>query len=187
MLTEDERAYLARATRTMQIIVGALAWGIVSFLVVVLFLVPGAQGPPPDSAFMTYLSVVVALASLIAALIVPGIVLRSHRQGFVAGNSPIAASIQVGANPTLAKRELGPLALSYQTALIIRSAFLEGGAFFCLVAFMIERQTLSLVAAAAMLLFLLAGFPTRSKVEDAIESQRTTIEQLRGMEPIDAR
>jgi hypothetical protein len=75
----------------------------------------------------------------------------------------------------------------YQSALIIRSALLEGAAFFCLVAYMLEHNALSLAGAGMMLLFMLFGFPTRSKVEEAIETERTTIEQLRQMGPTDVR
>ena len=77
--------------------------------------------------------------------------------------------------------------MAFQTVLIIRSALLEGGTFFALIAFMLERQAPSLVVAGVLILALVSGLPTRSKVEEAIESERRQIEQLRQMESIDAR
>ncbi|MEX2093677.1 MAG: hypothetical protein WD971_13420 [Pirellulales bacterium] len=187
MLTEEERAYLARATRTMQIIVGALAGGVLSFFGVVLMFGQQQAGPPPDEPMLTYMSVVTAFVALVMAIFFPGVVLRSQRQAMLAGTPPLEAGSIGGPPLPEAERELGPLVVGYQTALIVRCALLEGAAFFCLTAYLLERQTLSLVAAGMMLLFLLGGFPTRSKVEDAVESERTTIEQLRQMGPTDAR
>jgi hypothetical protein len=177
MLTDDERAYLARAALTMQIIVGALAGGVLSFFCVVLVLGQQQPGPPPDEPMLTYMSIVTAFVAIAVAMIFPGVVIRNQRQSIQAGKS----------KPPEAARELGPLVAGYQTALIIRSAILEGAAFFCLVAYMLERQTLSLFGAGMLLVFLLGGFPTRSKLEDVIENERTTIEQLRQMGPTDAR
>jgi len=186
MLTDEERADLARAVQTMQIIVGALAAGVVSFLVVVLVLAQQQPGPPPNEPRITYIAVVVAFVAFIVALIFPGIILRSQRQAILAGN-PAPQAGSPGAPPLGTARDLGPLVAGYQTSLIIRSALLEGAAFFCLVAYMLERQTLSLVVAGVMLLFLLSKFPSRSKLEGAIENEWTTIEQFRQMGRTDAR
>mgnify|MGYP001260938337 FL=1 len=177
MLTDEDRAYLARAAQTMQMIVGALAGGVLSFLGVVLVLGQQQPGPPPDQPMLTYMSIVATFVAIVMAMIIPGVVIRNQRQAILAGKP----------KPPEAARELGPLVAGYQTAIIIRRALVEGAAFFCLVAYMLERQSLSLVGAGVLLVFLLGGFPTRSKLEDAIENERTTIEQLRQMGPIDAR
>jgi hypothetical protein len=187
MLTEEERAYLARATRTMQIIVGALAGGVLSFLCVVLVLGQQQAGPPLGESMLTYMSVVTAIVALVVAMIFPGIVIRGQRQAILAGKPTLKAGSIGGPPLPEAERELGPLVAGYQTALIVRSAILEGPAFFCLMAYLLERQTLSLVGAGMLLVFLLGGFPTRSKVEDAIVSERTTIEQFRQLGSTDAR
>jgi len=187
MLTDDERAFLARATRTMQIIVGALAWGVILFfLVVVFFLRQQQPGPLPGEPILTYISGFAGLAAMLGAIVVPGMIIRGQRKDMLGGKLPPDAGAG-GATRTDAERELGPIVASYQTALIVRSALVEGAAFFCLVAYMLEGQTLSLFAAGVLLAFLLRGIPTKSRVEDAVEFERTTIKQLRPLESIDAR
>jgi hypothetical protein len=181
MLSDEQRAYLARATLTMQIIVGALAAGVILFGGIVLALRPLQGGAPLDGSLLTYMAAGAAFMALVAAMVIPSVLLRSQRQAIVAGTSTLVAG-SIGGEPLPeAHRELGPLVAVYQTCLIIRSAILEGAAFFALVAYQLEQQPLSLAAAGMLLLFLLAKFPTRSKVEDAIESERTTIAQLRQM------
>jgi drug/metabolite transporter (DMT)-like permease len=187
MLTDEDRAYLARATRTMQIIVGALAGGVLSFFGVALVLTQQQAGPLPAEPMLTYIAIVGAFVALVMAMIFPGIVIRNQRQAILAGKPTLKAGSIGGPPLPEAERELGPLVAGYQTALIIRGALLEGAASFCLVAYLLEGQSLGLVGAGVLLLFLLGAFPTRSKVEDAIEGERTTIEQLRQMEPTDAR
>jgi hypothetical protein len=185
MLTDEERAYLGRMTMAMQIVVGALAAGIVSFLVVVL-VIGQPQAPLPGDRLLTYLSVAVGLVAVVVALILPGVIVRNNRQAVLEGKATASTPKQAPPLPETL-REIGSLATGYQTALIVRSALLEGAAFFALVAFMLQQQKLSLIVAGALLLSLLGGFPTRSKLEDAIHSDRRTLKQLRQMEPQHAR
>jgi len=187
MLTTEDRAYLATATRNMQIIVGALAGGVLSLFGVVLALGQRQPGLLLDGQLLTYMSVVAAFLGPVAAIIIPGIVLGHHRQTMVAGKPSLQAGSIGGPPLPAADQELAPILASYQTALIIRSAILEGGAFFCLVAYLFERQTPALVAAGILFVFLLVGFPTQSKVEDAVQNERTTIDQLCQMDPNIAR
>jgi hypothetical protein len=186
MLTDEERDYLQRMTRVMQIIVAALAFGAASFFGIVLVLPPPAGPGGPDERLMTYLSIAVGLGSFCAAMILPGIIARNQRREIASGRSLATLEKNMPAFPE-ALREIGPITMSFQTVLIIRSALLEGGTFFALIAFMIERQAPSLVVAGVLILALVSGMPTRSKVEEAIDDERRQIELLRQMEPIDAR
>jgi hypothetical protein len=80
--------------------------------------------------------------------------------------------------------ELGdvlPLSGVYQTRLIIGCAMIEGAAFFCLIAYLLERRPLSLIVAGVLLLLLISQIPTVSKVESWVESELSTINQLRHM------
>ena len=162
----------------------ALAAGVIGFSFVVLAIAPRVAAPP-DEPLLTYMSFVMAIVAVIVAMIFPGILVRNQRQSILAGKPTLRAG-SVGGPPE-AEREFGPLVAGYQTALIIRSAILEGAAFFCLISYLIEGQTLSLIGAGVLLLFLLSGFPTQSRIEDAMVNERATIEQLRQMEPTDAR
>lgn len=187
MFTEEERAFLARVTRTMQIIVGALAGGVVMFFVAVLAITSGNPPKPPDTPMLSYMALAAAPAAILVAMFFPGFVLRSQRQAMLAGQPTLQAGSTGGRPLPEAEQKLMPFVGGYQTALIIRSAILEGAAFFCLVAYMIEGQTWSLVGAGVLLLFILTGVPTRSRIEDAVERERRAIEELRQMQMIDAR
>lgn len=187
MFTEEERAFLARATLTMQIIVGALAAGVVMFFLVVLVMTVGNPPQPPDVPMLSYMSLAAAPAAILVALLFPGIVQRSQRQAILDGKPTLKAGPVGGPPLPAAEEKLMPFVGGYQTALIIRSAILEGAAFFCLIAYTIEGQTWSLVGAVVLLLFVLAGVPTRSRVEDAVEREQRAIEEARQLRAIDAR
>lgn len=188
MFTDDDRAFLARATRTLQIVVGALAAGVVSFLVAVLVINSGRAVQPPETPMLTYMAIAAAPAAILVAMLFPGVILRSQRQAILDGRqaypptasgstaqvAPVAESIQT---------YLG----GYQTALIIRTAILEGAAFFAIATYLLEGLWWSLVIAMVLLLLILAGFPTLSRAEDAIKRERRSVEELRQMRAIDAR
>lgn len=187
MFTEEERAFLARATRTMQIIVGSLATGVVMFGAVTLVLATQQPKPVPDTPLLTYMSIVAAPVAILIAFMFPSVLVRSQRRAILAGKPTLNVG-SIGGEPLPeAEQNLGPYLAGYQTALIVRSAILEGAAFFCLIAFMLEGQTVSLVAVGVLLLLLLSGVPTRSRVEEAIERERRAVNELREMGAIDAR
>jgi hypothetical protein len=187
MLTDEEREFLGRATTTVQIIVGALAAGVVAFAIVALAIAPRQAAPPAAQSLLTYMSLAMAIVAVIAAMVVPRIVVRNQRQAILGGTPTLRAGSIGGPPLPEAEHEFGPLVAGYQTALIVRSAILEGAAFFCLISYVIEGQALSLIGAGVLLLFLLSGFPTESRIEDAIQNERATIQQLRQMEPTHAR
>ena len=175
MLTDEEREYIGRMTQVMQIIVGSLAFGVTSFLCVVLFVIPAAAA----GRAIAHLSFGAVSGSwrAAAAMFIP----TDRRQAARGDRRPTSGRRERAASIPESLRDVAALVAGYQTRLIIRCALIEGAAFFAIVAFMIERQLLSLVVAGALLLALLSCFPTRSKVEDAVENERREIEQLRQM------
>lgn len=179
MLTDEERDYLGKMTRVMQIIVAALAFGVISFLGVVLVLIPPAA---PGERTLTYLSAIVGFFAPVVAIFAPRLIESKQREAIASGAGTMASR---QAPETI--REVAGIVSGYQTRLIIRAAFIEGAAFFATVAYMIERQPLSLAVAGALLLALLSCFPTRSKVEEAVENERREIRELRQMGAGDAR
>ena len=173
MLTDAQRQHLGTVVRTMQIIVGALAWGVLMFMGAVLFIsLDPAGGGQPGVPLLTYLAVGTAAVAIAAAMIVPGMIADRQARSIAARPIPPAAD------------ELGdvlPLSAVYQTRLIMRAAILEGAAFFNLVAYMLERRPLCLGAAVVLLLLISAQFPTRSRVEEWFDSELTTVAQMRQM------
>ncbi len=179
MLSDPQREYIGKVALTLQIIVGALAGGVLMFLVIVIFLV--SQNPPvanPTTPIITYSAYGMAFASIIASLVVPGLVSGRARQSLVDGdvsqwglvkNLPNAAELG----------DVAPLAAIYQTRTIIGAALLEGAAFFACVAYLLEHQQLVLVVAGALLLMIARHFTTASGLESWIDNELATIQQMR--------
>lgn len=188
MFTEEERALLAQATRTMQVIVGALAAGIVSLLIVVLAISFGRAAPPPEMPMLTYMALALFPVAILVATLFPGVVLRSQRQGILNGSPKLEASATGFSTRIPAGGDIvAPYIGGYQTAVILRSAILEGAAFFALVVYLLDGLWWSLAAAAVLLLYILAGMPTRSRAEEAVKREQRAVEELRQMRAIDAR
>ncbi len=141
-MSQDEHPALAAQVRVMQIIVAALAMGVVTFALLLLLVVR----PVPDEGEPLFVYVGLGLG-LLATL----------------------AGVTV---PRLCANQMPATVATYQTTLIIGAALFEGAAFFNLIAYMIEGQVLSLVVAAILLLFMILLFPTVSRVHDWLESRR---------------
>jgi hypothetical protein len=189
MLTDAQREYVARVTATLQIIVAALAAGALMFAGVAWFVATNAARAraAPAQILLTYVAAGVALLALIVSWIVPAIIASSQRQAIAAGKSISAAATTRNQSGIEHLGDVGSLSAAYQTQQIIRAAILEGAAFFNLVAYIVEKQSLCLVAAGVMVLFMLSQFPTRQRVEDWLERELTATEQLRQMRTADAR
>lgn len=180
MFTEEERSLLAQVTTTMQVIVAAMVAGLIVFLGIAVVIASRMPGPA-ESRLVTFVSVAFAGSAVVAAMIVPGLFRRGQRQTALAKSlsQSTSASAPVPGGGLAAVKAL---ATGYQTALVLRSALLEGGALFCLAAYLVERQAVSLVAAGVLILFLLGGFPTQSRLEEAIARERLAIAHLRQLE-----
>src|SRR5207248_224462 len=78
MLSEAQRAYIRTVARTLQILVGAMATGVLSFLAIVIFVRPNNGQPraPDAQPIITYTAIGMSVAIVAASLIVPGAVER---------------------------------------------------------------------------------------------------------------
>ncbi|MCI0491954.1 MAG: hypothetical protein L0Z07_03340 [Planctomycetes bacterium] len=182
MLTDSQRDFVSHATRTMQIIVASLAGGVAVFFALVLIItVRGAINAPANHPLVTYVAAGFAVTIFAIWAIVPGLVTSQNRKSIVEGRTLWLAwpARQSPGAEDLA--DIGPMAVAYQTRLIIAAALLEGAAFLNLIAYMLERQSLSLVIAGVLWLMLLSHVPTVSRVENWLERELTTVEQLRLM------
>jgi hypothetical protein len=179
MLSDHQREFVRTVVRTLQIIVGALAFGVVMFMAVVLYM--ETHNPPaaaPTEHIFSYTALGMAVAVAIAWLIVPGIVAGRMRQSVIDGRSSQWGLVKNMPNAA----ELGdvdPLAGIYQTRTIIGVAMLEGVAFYSVAAYMLGHDRLALYVAIALLVLILSQFPTVSRLESWLESELTNIEQMR--------
>ena len=181
MLSDSQREFAQNALRTMQIIVGALALGVIVFIGVTIFLVAqNAKAVIPDKPFLTYTSLGMAFMVVVAWLVVPNTVVAKMRKAIIDGDSSDWGLVKNVPNSA----QLGlvvPLAAAYQTKTIVAAALLEGAAFFCTVAYLIEHQSVALYVAIALAFFILLQIPTLSRFESWLDSESTSIEQLRQM------
>lgn len=173
MLTDAQRDQLRPMVRTMQIIVGALCLGVLSFLIVVLIL--GSARPPGQASapFLTYVAAGMAVGAVIVSLVLPSIMQRSLATTLI----PIAEDPHKD-TPVAATDNFKSIVQLYQTQLIVRCAILEASAFFCLVSYLIEQHALGLVGAVVLLLVICKQFPTQLGAEAWIDARLVEMEQL---------
>jgi hypothetical protein len=174
--------------RTTQIISGALIAGVMTFFLIVLFLIhvvgfgaamnpgqaagpnaPGAANPaagqqqPQSIPILTYVCVAFALVALPMSFVLPNIVAT---QALRAASAPKSTSAD-GSNSTAAAASVNPAA-AFQTSVIVGGAINEGAAFFAGVAYLIEQNTIALGVLVVLLAALVVRFPTRERAERSI-------------------
>ncbi len=164
---------LPARVQAMQIIVIALTMGLVFFLAIVCFAGPafnlgGAFGGLP---VLTVMGLALAAIELVARTVVVAVMAAAARRKLLRGE-PIAGS-------DAAVSEAAQLVSLYQTRMIVSAACLEGGAFFLLIAYMLERSPFALVAAFGLILGVALHFPTRPRVAKFVGRQMSLIEEER--------
>ena len=148
--SSDQLVQLANFRRVSQIIVGALIAG-----PVFLFAVSTIGIVDWDDA-TTSLSLDQLITTLAIGYAVVCIVASQVIGFFLYKKTPM-----MGDAPT--DEEVSAAHQQYLTELIIRSALLEGGAFFCLIAWIVETSYFSLIAAGVCLFFLVLKLPKESQ------------------------
>ncbi len=149
--------------RMSQIIVGALMMGVVMFGVVVLVVLqPGRAQPAPNpqTPLLAWMSAGAAAVMLGLRIVLPGIV----------SSAPTRQALEAGGD---LREALAPV---YQMKVIVGNAMLEGVAFFCLISYLIEGQSISLAAAGAMLAVMAATFPSQGQFEQWVDQTRRSQE-----------
>jgi hypothetical protein len=182
MLSDPQRAYIRNVARTLQIIVGAMAAGVLFFVAIVVFALPNAaQARAADSQpLITYVAVGMSVAIGAAWLVVPSAVVRRMRETLVSGSSKEWGIVKHMPNADQIGDAI-PLAAIYQTGMIIRVALLEGTAFLAAVAYMLERQPIALILVGVLWLMIVSHIPTVSRVESWVDSELASLPQLRQM------
>jgi len=155
---------------TSQIIVAALFAGCLSFLLIVLLVMPGKLDgwDLGLSKPMTSVALVVAFSILAARIIVPGIITEQMLRQFARRESK--------------EPDWKNLFGVYQSTLIIKAAMLEGATFLLLIMHMLEHSPWTLALAVAFLLIILMHMPTPFRVDDWIERQSLAIKEQRSLQ-----
>ena len=154
--------------RRLQIIVGSLVLGCLSFLAVALALSFQGGAPPAgrNTAIVTQCAVGFALIALVARFIVPAVIVSRGRRKILQETSPRQRPRGRRRAPNLAERiqVTSRLWALWTASTIVAAAIFDGAAFFALVAYIVERSTLSLIVAIGLVVFLAREIPTQSRL-----------------------
>lgn len=160
-----------KVLRVMQIIGGALIFGVLSFGGVACFLVfsqmrgaaqPG--GPDGGANILVYMSAGMAFLNVVLSVVVPNAIANS-------GVQAVAKKAQDGTS-TGPKELFGRLLGVAQTRMIIAMALIEGAAFFGLIAFIQTKSLIPLAIVGGLLFVMAIHFPTKMKLARWLEDQQ---------------
>ncbi len=141
-----------QALRAMQIIAVALVLGVLVFGLMAVFAI-GALDEPADGFIVSAVGAAFAAGAFVMHLIVPNLMTQPSRDD--AANRDELAHYRI-----------------YMTRMIVGLAILEGAAFFNIIAAIIEHNWWSLAIAGTLVFWMLAMFPTRTRVKHWVEAQQ---------------
>lgn len=177
MPTDPVPQRLEQQVRVLQIIVGALMFGVVSFGVVAIVIGTGRQGDGDSPIWM--IAAGFAVMMLIARQIMGVSMVNSIRRQIAKGSWQPRNKGGVPAFPADAT-DADRLLAMLQTVTIVQCALPEGAAFFNLIAYIINGHVASLLMVAVLLLWMSSSFPTRERVVNWIGRQLELVELERG-------
>ena len=141
-----------QAVRVMQIIAIALVMGVVLLGLISVFVV-GALDDPPGGFIISLIAAVFASGAFVMHLIVPGMMTPPPGR-----DTPSADELT--------------LYQQFQARTIVGLAMLEGAAFFNIIATIVEHNWWSLAIAGCLVFWMLAMFPTQTRIKHWVETQR---------------
>ncbi|QDT36488.1 hypothetical protein [Stratiformator vulcanicus] len=158
-LSDDEsRQWFGGVVATMQIIAGGLMAGVISFAAIAFVVAGGekanddAQAAEDGVPVLTIVGAGFAILLAISAAVVTAQIKK-----------PVTTESSQTPPQTVPENIVQALFL-YQSRMIIWFAMLEGGAFFNLIAYIVEGQWVSYVVVAVLLMTMAATFPSRAAV-----------------------
>ncbi len=175
-MTDPEPVVPQQRVLTLQIIVGALLTGVTAFLVIVLAIVLGGNVPARGGLpMMALIAVAVMAVNATLAVALPGFMTQRAVQQIATGTWAPPPNV----NPADVATDAAKLLLVRQTTLLVAAALLEAAGFLGCIAFLLEQQYFALAVVGAVLIGLLALFPTAGTVRAWLERQLARIDELR--------
>lgn len=188
MASFDLQEELAPQVRTLQIIIAALAAGVIVFLAGTLVIASPDQGPdggdaelPLGLGLMTLVALFMTASMVVARVIVPSQMTAAARRRIAAGTWHPPQSTQATEKLLEQTGDAGKLSMIFMMRTIVAAALLEGAAFTSIVAYMQEGSTVALGLAVALAAGILLHFPTAPRVAGWIEAQLRRVEEERDM------
>ncbi len=143
----------ANVVRINQIIIGAMLAGLVCFGGVALT----SQNKPNSESILTIMAAGLALMQILMWFVIPGMIVKT----------------QLKAMKDLSEADRMPrLARVFQAQKIIGAALLEGAGLFNWVAYMIDRQAITLGVVGTLMVLLASMFPTQGQYESWVEEMK---------------
>lgn len=164
---DNLRAELAPAVRVLQIVVGAIASGLVVFLGVAAYFAATAPQAAPSRS-LTWLALGVAAAAIVMHLMVPSRIATAARQRHL-------DVVQPRPVPGIRDPDVAAWYAVYLTRTIVACAMLEGAGFLLGIALLLEASPESAAAAMVILVLILLRLPSVSRVADWIETQQRSV------------
>jgi hypothetical protein len=177
-MTEAEGTISQPQLRTCQIITLLIIGGALAFLAIALVLVLGSDRPAAPAGALPLVSIMAAVFMALTAglsFLVPEVVSRTALRQLLAGNWQPPEGADPRAFPTFTAK----LMTVYQTSLIVGLAMLEGGAFFLLMAYIIEAQLWAVALVAIPVGLMAQRFPIEARVRVWLDRQADALASLR--------
>jgi hypothetical protein len=149
---------LEQTVRVTQIITGAMVVGVVTFAAIAV-LVVGALKAAPWGVIVSGLGAAFAVMAFVLHLVIPAVITANTGRAIRSANAGGAASDQ-------------QLYGIYVTKTITGLALLEGAAFFNIIALIVEHNWWSLAIVGGLVFWMLAMFPTQTRVAHWVETRR---------------
>src|SRR5262249_25855011 len=152
MSIPDDDLVSSQRVRVMQIILSALVGGCLIFMMIaVITRQGGGRNAAWQDPIMTYIALAFAVIVLVSSFVLSQLMASQGRRRIIefTKNLPEAGS---------ASDETNALFALYQTRMMVTAAPREGGAFFLLIAFLIEGSLWSLLGAGVMVAVLVSMF-----------------------------
>ena len=169
----------ATVFRTLRIIVCFLLIGPLFLPAYLWFMgLDAPAGSQSDMAGITWGALAFAAVSILVWFVSPSTSLNAAVRGIAADTEP---PLTIRRHPTWkrlhdADPETTRLAFSYYRVTVFRCAFLNGAGFFSAAMYgVLTGDVLLLVVALLMSVMIFAAFPTRSRIERAIETGREAV------------
>jgi len=165
------REVITTQVRTLQIIVGALIVGCLTFAGIAVF-IAGQREPAGADQVEDQFPIITAMAlafggvALAAQLVIVPMLRKQARQ-------------QLAKQPEAAEADATQLLISLQTTTIVGAAISEGACFFNLIAHLLEGSPYSLLMAGVLMLTIAMRFPTVNGVIDWLERQMRLVREER--------
>ncbi len=158
MLSDEQFQIVQPKLKTLQIIVAAMAGGVMVFAFVTNVIAPWAQAAM-NLSMLPLLGAVASFFSMILSFVMPALAAGSV--------PPFSTDDRVDQQ----QRQLSGAADVFMTGRLIRVALLEGGCFLNLMVYLLEESQLSLIVTAIGLFLLLLAFPTAFGMRRWIEAK----------------